>query len=118
MLKSRKKNHVQIQGKKKKRQVEEFPVSGTVSAKALQQDVLNVTRNRQEAPWGLVSQEIRYERGKSPVQSGGIWRPQQRSLNFMLRIMERNQLLESPTVKYPSQSKEYIQVYIYVMFNE
>ena len=50
MLKSRKKNHVQIQGKKKKRQVEEFQVSGTVSAKALQQDVLNVTRNRQEAP--------------------------------------------------------------------
>ena len=88
--------------------MEEFQALETVSAKALQQDVFNVTRNRQEAPWELVSQEIRYERGKSPVQSGGIWRPQQRSLNFMLRIMGQYQLLESPNVKYSSQSKEYI----------
>lgn len=37
---------------KQERQVEEFWVSGTVSAKALGQDMFSVTRNRQEATEG------------------------------------------------------------------
>jgi len=36
--------------KSRKKKTEEFQALGTVSAKALQQDVLNATRNRQEAP--------------------------------------------------------------------
>ena len=48
--KTRKINTTCSNPEKKKRQVEEFQASGTVSAKALQQDVLNVTRNRQKPP--------------------------------------------------------------------